>query len=98
MRVNRANRKLPKENLRPLWEQFNVRRAWVFGSRSKSTARNESDWDFLVEFAGKPDFATFMGLKCSLEDTLQKPVDLLSASACKPSFRKRIEKDLLDVT
>lgn len=91
-------REFAQANLRPLWQQFHVRRAWVFGSRAKSSARPDSDWDFLVEFTSKPDFTTFMGLKCSLEDALREPVDLLSLSACKPSFVRRIEKDLVDVT
>jgi predicted nucleotidyltransferase len=98
MQTTAIKREFAQANLRPLWRQFHVRRAWVFGSRAKSSARPDSDWDFLVEFTSKPDFTTFMGLKCSLEDALREPVDLLSLSACKPSFVRRIEKDLVDVT
>jgi predicted nucleotidyltransferase len=98
MQTTAIKREFAQANLRPLWQQFHVRRAWVFGSRAKSSARPDSDWDFLVEFTSKPDFTTFMGLKCSLEDALREPVDLLSLSACKPSFVRRIEKDLVDVT
>jgi len=98
MQTTAIKKKFAEANLRPLWQQFHVRRAWVFGSRAKSSARPDSDWDFLVEFTSKPDFTTFMGLKCSLEDALREPVDLLSLSACKPSFVRRIEKDLVDVT
>jgi predicted nucleotidyltransferase len=98
MQTTAIKKEFAEANLRPLWQQFHVRRAWVFGSRAKSSARPDSDWDFLVEFTSKPDFTTFMGLKCSLEDALREPVDLLSLSACKPSFVRRIEKDLVDVT
>lgn len=98
MQTTAIKKEFAEANLRPLWQQFHVRRAWVFGSRAKSSARLDSDWDFLVEFTSKPDFTTFMGLKCSLEDALREPVDLLSLSACKPSFVRRIEKDLVDVT
>ena len=98
MQTTAIKKEFAEANLRPLWQQFHVRRAWVFGSRAKSSARLDSDWDFLVEFISKPDFTTFMGLKCSLEDALREPVDLLSLSACKPSFVRRIEKDLVDVT
>ena len=98
MQTTAIKKEFAEANLRPLWQQFHVRRAWVFGSRAKSSAKLDSDWDFLVEFISKPDFTTFMGLKCSLEDALREPVDLLSLSACKPSFVRRIEKDLVDVT
>ena len=98
MQTTAIKKEFAEANLRPLWQQFHVRRAWVFGSRAKSSARPDSDWDFLVEFTSNPDFTTFMGLKCSLEDALREPVDLLSLSACKPSFVRRIEKDLVDVT
>jgi predicted nucleotidyltransferase len=50
-----------------------------------------------VEFASKPGFANFMGLKCALEDALGSKVDVLSLSAVKRTFLARIEKDLVDV-
>jgi predicted nucleotidyltransferase len=84
--------------IRPLWSRFQVKNAWVFGSRARSGGEAGSDWDFLVEFDDKPGFSTFMGLKCALEDTLRAKVDLLSLSAVKRSFLQRIEKDLVDVS
>ena len=85
------------EALQPLWREFDVKRAWLFGGRARGEADAGSDWDFLVEFASKPGFANFMGLKCALEDALEAKVDLLSRSAVKPSFLARIEKELVDV-
>ena len=66
--------------LQPLWREFNVKRAWLFGGRARGEANADSDWDFLVEFASKPGFANFMGLKCALEDALESKVDVLSLS------------------
>ena len=63
--------------LRPLWREFGVERAWLFGGRARGKAGADSDWDFLVEFAGRPGFSNFMGLKCALEDALEAKVDLL---------------------
>jgi len=85
------------EALHPLWREFDVKRAWLFGRRARGEADAGSDWDFLVEFASKPGFANFMGLKCALEDALEAKVDLLSRSAVKPSFLARIERELVDV-
>ena len=74
------------EALRPLWREFGVERAWLFGGRAQGKAGADSDWDFLVEFAGRPGFSNFMGLKCALEDALGTKVDVLSRSAVKPGF------------
>ena len=63
--------------LQPLWREFDVKRAWLFGGRARGEADAGSDWDFLVEFASKPGFANYMGLKCALEDELGAKVDLL---------------------
>ncbi len=78
--------------------RFNIKRAWLFGSRASGNSTAESDWDFLVEFPHPPDFESFMGLKTGLEQRLGGHVDLLSLSACKPRFLKTIEKNLIDVT
>lgn len=83
--------------LRPLWQEFSVERAWLFGGRARGKAGADSDWDFLAEFSGRPGFSNFMGLKCALEDALGTKVDVLSRSAVKPSFLARIEKELVDV-
>ena len=83
--------------LQPLWREFNVKRAWLFGRRARGEADAGSDWDFLVEFASKPGFANFMGLKCALEDALGSKVDVLSRSAVKRAFLARIEKELVDL-
>ncbi len=84
--------------LRKEWCRFEVKRAWLFGSRASDQGATANDWDFLVEFSRPPGFDTFMGLKSSLEQTLHGHVDLLSRSACNPRFLKAIENDLVDVT
>jgi predicted nucleotidyltransferase len=85
------------EALQPLWREFDVKRAWLFGGRARGEADAGSDWDFLVEFASKPGFANFMGLKCALEDALGSKGDVLSLSAVKRALLARIEKELVDV-
>ena len=83
--------------LQPLWRELNVKRAWLFGGRARGEADAGSDWDFLVEFASKPGFANFMGLKCALEDALGAKVEVLSLSAVQRAFLAGIEKELVDV-
>ena len=85
------------ERARSIWADFDVKRAWLFGRRARGEADAGSGWDFLVEFASKPGFANFMGLKCALEDALGSKVDVLSLSAVKRACLARIEKELVDV-
>ena len=84
--------------LRKQWSHFQVKRAWLFGSRAVDQERVASDWDFLVEFSQPPSFDEFMGLKAGLEKGLNGRVDLLSRSACRPRFLEAIEDHLIDVT
>jgi uncharacterized protein len=85
-------------SLRTELTRVGARRLWLFGSRAGRRAGANSDWDFLVEFAGPPSFSDFMGLKLLLEDRLHGRVDLLSRRACKPRFLEAIQDDLIDVT
>ena len=58
---------------------FGVARLGLFGSVVRDEAGPESDVDVLVEFeAGKKGFAAFMALAFWLEDTLQRPVELVT--------------------
>ena len=58
---------------------FGVARLGLFGSALRGEAGPESDVDVLVEFeAGKKGFAAFMALAFWLEDTLQRPVELVT--------------------
>lgn len=84
--------------LRKQWLRFQVKRAWLFGSRAAGEAVHTSDWDFLVEFSQPPSFDAFMGLKSGLEEGLDAHVDLLSRTACQPRFLEAIKDDLIDVT
>lgn len=84
--------------LKNQWSRFQVKRAWLFGSRAAQQSTGRSDWDFLVEFHQPPSFDNFMGLKLSLEKELYGHVDLLSRTACSPRFLGAIEHDLIDVT
>ncbi len=69
----------------------------IFGSATRlDFDPDRSDVDLLVEF--NPDstlkgLGQYIGLKHALEDVLERPVDLLVASAVKnPYIKKSIEK------
>ena len=79
---------------RELSERFSVTKIGVFGSFARGEARPDSDVDILVELA-EPTFDHFMDLKFCLEETLQRPVDLVMADAVKPRLKPIIEREVL---
>ena len=82
-------------HLRPELDRIGVKALYLFGSRARGDARDDSDWDFLVEFASPPGFDQFMNLKLLLEDQLSGQVDLLSRTACGQRLLRAIEPELV---
>ena len=71
-----------------------VVRAFVFGSYARGEAHDESDLDLLLELDySQPIGLQFVGMKLDLEEHLQKPVDLVSATGLSPRSRPIIEQD-----
>lgn len=83
--------------LEQLCRRYHVRRLELFGSAATGLERpGESDYDFLVEFEPLASGAyadTFFGLQEALEGLLERPVDLVVASAIKnPYFRESVDR------
>ena len=83
--------------LEQLCRRYHVRRLELFGSVAAGLDRpGESDYDFLVEFEPLAPGAyadTFFGLQESLEALLNRPVDLVVASAIRnPYFRESVDR------
>lgn len=86
------------DELSKLCATYEVRRLELFGSALRSDFDlEESDLDFLVEFADTSTLGAFdryFGLKEALEQLFQRPVDLVELKAVKnPYFRQAIEQD-----
>jgi hypothetical protein len=80
-----------------LCRKYHVQRLDLFGSAVKAGYNPErSDFDFLVEFAPLPSgaYATaFFDFKAQLEQLLDRPIDLVVASAIRnPYFRQSVEQ------
>ncbi len=74
-----------KRRLTPVFDQYNVRSATLFGSVAKGTATENSDVDLLVDSRLKG--LRFVGLMEAVRAALLLPVDLLDVT--------HIEKDSL---
>lgn len=82
------------EAVAPLCQRHAVARMQLFGSRASGNARDDSDYDFLVEFLPQANAGLLEmgGLKEDLEVELGHPVDLLSRPAVERSqnpYRRR---------
>ena len=86
------------DELSNLCAVYGVKCLELFGSASRDDFDlEESDLDFLVEFADihpMRAFDRYFGLKEELEQLFQRPVDLVEVKAIKnPYFRQAIEQD-----
>ena len=86
-----------RKEIAELCYQFQVRRLDLFGSASRGDFDpSRSDVDLLVEFGPSEELTAldqYFGLKEALEALLERPVDLVVASAVKnPYIQKSIEE------
>jgi len=82
-----------KTHRQDLEDRFTVRRIGLFGSFLRGAARETSDVDILVEF-DRPSFDHCMDLRFSLENLLNRPVDLVSADRLKPRIRPAMAREV----
>ncbi len=85
-----------RDTLPPLCEKYHVERLYAFGSVVTDQFGPESDVDLIVAF-DRPNvedlFLTFFDLKESLEELLERPVDLLEDQPFRnPVFRRSVER------
>lgn len=76
-----------------LCKQHKVKTLYAFGSVLTDTFNNESDIDFVVDFSNVSleEYAdNYFDLKFSLQDTLQRNIDLLEEKAMKNPYLKEV--------
>jgi predicted nucleotidyltransferase len=89
---------LKREQIAALCRQYHVQRLELFGSALREDFNPaRSDLDFLVEFEPLPTgryAQTYFCFLEALEALLQRPVDLVVASAIRnPYFRESLERN-----
>lgn len=79
----------------PILKNYGVNRAYLFGSFARGDQNQNSDIDFLVEYNSDAERTLFKSveLKCELEDTLQRKVDVLTEAAISPHIKPYVLKD-----
>lgn len=79
-----------KEKIVPILIRHQIKPAGIFGSVAKGNQTPKSDMDILVELGSKLSLLEFVGIKCELEDMLERKVDLVEYEAVKPRLKDRI--------
>ncbi len=86
-----------KQTTVELCRQFRVKRLDLFGSTARGESTAESDLDFLVWFIDPHEAGIsrrFFGLLHALEDSFQRPIDLLTEKALQnPYLRATIDQN-----
>jgi len=78
----------------PIFKRYGVVKAGVFGSFARGEAREDSDIDIMVDFTETKSLMKIGGIQYDLEESLGRPVDLVSRRNIKPALRNNILKDL----
>lgn len=88
---------LLKEYKKNQAEQFGVVKMGLFGSVARGSVNKDSDIDIVVEFK-KRNLLNRIGLKMSLEDYLDMPVDVVAYRGdLNPLLKERISRDVIYV-
>ena len=78
-----------KTMLDPVFSQYGIRSALLFGSYAKGSANGRSDVDILVDSGLRG--LQFFGLLESVNSTLKIPVDLIDVSQIEPGSEIDLE-------
>jgi uncharacterized protein len=85
-----------KEDIKQLCSTHNVKLLYAFGSVLTDKFNSDSDIDLIVDFEpiDLSQYAdNYYDLKFSLENVLQKPVDLLEEKAIKNPYFRQVVND-----
>ncbi len=88
-------KKILKEKMPELEEDYQVNQLAMFGSYVRNEQTPSSDLDLLVTFKTKPTLFQLIELENYLSDLLDTKVDLVMESALKPNIGKRIQDELV---
>ena len=78
----------------PLFQQYGIQYAGLFGSYARGEAREDSDVDILVRM-GKPlTLPMFIRLENQLAEALNKKVDLVTEQSLKARLRDAVLSEI----
>jgi uncharacterized protein len=78
-------------------QTYGVSNIRVFGSVARGEADEESDVDFLVDFAPRRSFLDLMRFLGKLRDLIGKKVDVVSSDCVKERIRERVFREAVNL-
>ncbi len=70
-----------KQKTAPIFKNYGVKKAYIFGSYAKGEQTDDSDVDIIVDRGRLKSLFQLCGLQGELSETLQKNVDLLTSES-----------------
>ena len=86
-----------KQKATPVFQQYGVRYAAIFGSVARGDDRPESDVDILVRLGRPTGMVGYIRLIESLEETLKRKVDVVTESSLNDRLQPHIARDLATI-
>lgn len=86
-----------QQTVTPIFKQYGISRAGVFGSYARGEEKADSDIDFLIRIGRPMDLIQFIRLREELEVALGQSIDLVSDDVIIPYFEPQIKKDLVPI-
>lgn len=81
---------IDRDRILALAARYGMRRVRIFGSEARGEAREGSDLDLLVEVEPGRSYLDLVGFWQELEESLGRPVDVVSDAGLSPHLRDRI--------
>ncbi len=86
-----------KEKATPVFKQYGIARASIFGSASRGDGTPESDIDILVKLGAKMDLVQYIQFRDALAMSLGRDVDVVTESSLSPYLEPYILNDLRSI-
>ena len=86
----KTNPLFSSEKFKSILKANKVKRIAIFGSYATGLTKENSDFDFLVEFEKGADLLDQVGLKLDLEKLFRKDVDVVTPNALSAYIRKQV--------
>ena len=77
----------------PVFKKHKITKASLFGSAVRGEIKSESDIDFLINPAQGTTLFDMVGIKVDLENSLGRPVDIVTYGGISPFLREQILKN-----
>lgn len=90
--MNKEIKKIEQE-IRPILEKHQVKKASIFGSFARGENNKNSDIDILVELKRGKTLIDLIDLEMDIEKKVKRKIDLITFKSVNPLIRKNILRD-----